>query len=228
MRHTKDRPLWLNIVTCFLSIVMYFIVAKIIATYLFQFIKNEVTCSIIGVGVYILILILVYYKDLSIEFKNYKKDFKNCIKKGFKYYFAGLLGMVFFNLLISITLKNISANESAVRELLYNNPILTMLEIMIIAPLSEEIMFRKSVWATTSNKWIFAIISGILFGGAHLITGGITFNTLVYILPYGSLGFVFALMDYETNSTFTSMTMHAFHNTMTGLLLLLVYSMGIM
>lgn len=228
MRHTKDRPQWLNIVTCFLSIVMYFIVAKIIAAYCFKFINNEVACSIIGVGVYILILIFVYYKDLAIEFNNLKKDFKNCIKKGFKYYFAGLLGMVFFNLVISITLKDISANESAVRELLYNSPILTMLEIMIIAPLSEEIMFRKSVWATTKNKWIFALISGILFGGAHLITGGITLSTLIYILPYGSLGFVFALMDYETNSTFTSMIMHAFHNTMTGLLLLLVYSMGIM
>lgn len=99
---------------------------------------------------------------------------------------------------------------------------------MLIAPLSEEMVFRKSLMPIFKNKWVYATICGLLFGGAHLLAGELTLINLIYLIPYGSLGFVFALMNKETNTTFSSITIHSIHNTFTGLLLLITYYMGVL
>jgi membrane protease YdiL (CAAX protease family) len=105
-----------------------------------------------------------------------------------------------------------------------------MISLSIIAPLNEELIFRKSLSTIIKNKYVFAICSGLLFGGAHLLTnvlsGSFVISDLIYLLPYSSLGVSFAIMNYETDSTFTSIFMHCIHNTCTGLLLLMVASMG--
>ena len=84
------------------------------------------------------------------------------------------------------------------------------------------------LYATIKNKWIYAIVCGLLFGGAHLLAGKFKLINLLYLIPYGSLGFVFALMNRETKTTFSSITMHCIHNTATGILLLVTYSMGVL
>ena len=138
--------------------------------------------------------------------------------------------MSFFNLLINVFLKNISSNEEQVREMLYHNVILAMISISIIAPILEELVFRKSLAPVIRNKWIYSIVSGLLFGSAHILTNfvqGIFVPTdLIYILPYGCLGFTFALMDYDNKSVYSSIIIHALHNTLTALLLLVTYFGG--
>ena len=179
-----------------------------------------------GPVLFIVVLYLMYFKDLNREAKTYKKTFKDSFYKGLKYYFIGLMAMIFFNLILSFITKGTSANESTVRDMLFSNPVYTMISIVIIAPLSEELIFRKSIAPLVKNKWIYATLCGLLFGGAHLLAGSFVWTDLLYIFPYGSLGFVFAIMDYETKSTFTSIVMHAIHNGLTGIMLLIVYYMG--
>jgi membrane protease YdiL (CAAX protease family) len=141
------------------------------------------------------------------------------------------MGMIFFNVIIAIFLGGVSSNESQVREMLYNNVFFTMISISIYAPLSEELIFRKSLRPLINNKWIYIIVSGLLFGGAHILTNFIqnTFvlTDLIYILPYGCLGAYFALMDYESKTTFSSIVIHALHNTCTACLLLAMYYGGL-
>ncbi len=226
MKYTEERD-WLVNFGLFVLAAICFVLIPIVLSLVLFFIKGN-AISLISNFAYIALVFWLYYKDLIREAKTYKANFKKCFGTGFKYYIAGLLAMVFFNLILSFIIKETSANENAVREMLYSSPIYTMISISIIAPLSEELFFRKSVGTLTKNKWIFALISGILFGGAHLLAGEITLSTLLYILPYGSLGFVFALMDYETKSTWTSIVIHSIHNTVTGILLLIVYFSGVM
>ena len=101
-----------------------------------------------------------------------------------------------------------------------------MIDISILAPLVEEIVFRKTINTIINNKWIGAIISGILFGMAHIMVNltSNTFNVtdLLYILPYAALGINFYLMDCEVKSTFGSIVIHGMHNFATGLLLITV------
>ena len=224
MKSTSERDWLVNFGLFVLSMILFILVPTIMALTLF-FIPSKLI-SLISSIVYILIIFLIYKNDLIKEFDTFKNNFKNCFKTGLKYYIGGLLAMVFFNMVISVVIKDVSANENAVRDMLFLSPVLTMLSIAITAPLSEELLFRKSVGTLTKNKWIFAVLSGFLFGGAHLLAGKFKLINLLFILPYGSLGFAFALMDHETKSTWTSVMMHAMHNTLTGIMLLSMYFSG--
>ena len=228
MKFSKDRSLLINILFFIISLLSIFLLPALLMIYFKSFIKDENILSIVCNIILIVYLYLMYYKDLNEEFKKYKNNFKSSFALGLKYYFVGLLAMIFSNLLISFIIKNISTNESIVRDTLYKNPIFTLISITIIAPLSEEIIFRKSLSPIIKNKWIYAFACGLLFGGAHLLAGPIHLVDLLYLIPYGSLGFVFALMDFETKSTWTSIVMHALHNGVTGIVLLLVYYSGVM
>ena len=226
MKYTSERKWYINLLWFFFTLIGMFVIPSYIYIGLNTIISNEIVCELLSNAIFIIILYIVYFKDLNKEFKTYKKKLSNNLKIGFKYYFVGLGLMLISNLIINLAIGNISANETLVREMLYSNPVYTFISIIIIAPITEEIIFRKSLMPLIKNKWIYALSCGLLFGGAHLISGPITLINLVYLIPYGSLGFVFALMNYETKTTFTSMTMHCVHNTITALLLLAVYFSG--
>ncbi len=224
-KESKSGRDWLTNAAFFILSAICFVLVPVIISLMFFFTASNVV-SLLSNIVYICIVFLIYREDLVNEGRRFKEHFKEHIKTGLKYYIAGILAMMFFNIVISLVIKDVSANESAVRELLFSSPIITMISISIMAPLSEEFLFRKSLSTLTKNKWVFAIISGLLFGGAHLIAGDFQLINLLYLLPYGSLGIVFALMDAETKSTWTSVTMHAIHNTITGIMLLALYFLG--
>ena len=227
--YSKDRPFAINLVITILCFIFMILVPSLIAIAL-QDVCNETIGSIIGDIVLIIIIYLVFFKDLNKEFKNYFGNFKDNFKKSFKLYILGFMGMVVCNLIILIFLKNISTNEEQVREMLYNNVALSLLNISIIAPILEELVFRKSLAPLFKNKWLYVIISGLLFGGAHILVnilqGTFVLVDLVYILPYACLGCSFALMDYNNKSTFPSMIIHALHNTFTAIILLITYFGG--
>lgn len=225
-KYSKERPLFENIIYFIIAFGGTFILPSLFATIIYCFIRNTKVASIIGNIMFIIVLYLMYKKDIDKEFETFRKKIKENFKVGFKYYFAGLMAMILFNLFISIVIKDISANESQVREMLFASPLYTMFSISIIAPLSEELTFRKSIDPLIKNKWIYSLFCGLLFAACHLVAGEYKLINLLYLLPYGSLGFSFALMDRETKTTFTSIMMHMIHNTFTGLLLLLTFKMG--
>ncbi len=232
MKCSKDRPWYINLLFCFICLVGIIVLPTIFSLMYSDFIKSETICSFLSEVTFVLILVLMYYEDLIKEAKTFKRDFKKSMKSSIKYYVMGIMSMIFFNLLITMILKNdISTNESQVREMLFNNTIYALINISIYAPISEEIIFRKSIQPLINNKWLYAFVCGVLFGGAHILTnvlgGTFVISDLIYILPYGSLGVAFALMDYENRSVFNSMTIHCLHNTMTALLLLSMFYLGV-
>ena len=227
-KYSKDRSFTANLILFILSLVGLLVIPSIIS--LFLRFKNVLFSTIIADFIYIGILYLMYRRDLNEEAKIYFKDFKNNFKYSFKIYILGYMAMIFFNLIIYMVLKDISSNETQVREMLYNNTFLTMINIVLIAPISEEIIFRKSLRPIFNNRWLYVIVSGLLFGGAHILTNIInnafTISDLLYVLPYGCLGASFALMDYNSKTTFSSMVIHCLHNTITAILLLITYFGG--
>ena len=153
-KYSKDRSFTVNLILSIFSFIGILIIPSLIYIGLSYFVKNALVANIIADVIFILILYLIYYKDLNEEFKIYNGKFKENFKYSFKIYLMGFMGMVFFNLIISMFLKNISSNESQVREMLYASPVFTMLTISIIAPVTEELVFRKSLQPVIKNKWI--------------------------------------------------------------------------
>ncbi len=171
----------------------------------------------------VLILIVLYYKELKKEFKTFKDNWKMNMDTAFKYWFLGLMIMCISNIAIGlITSLSTSSNEQAVQGLISSTPYLMLFTAGILAPIAEELTFRKGVSKIFKNKWIYATASGLIFGLLHVIGSGNILEYL-YVIPYGSLGFFFALTYYDTKSIYPSIIMHAIHNSALILLSIFAY-----
>lgn len=161
----------------------------------------------------VLILIILYFKELRKEFKTFKDNWKMNMDAAFKYWFLGLMIMCISNIAIGlITSLGTSSNEQAVQGLINSTPYLMLFTAGILAPIAEEITFRKGVSKIFKNKWVYATASGLIFGFLHVMGSSNPLEYL-YIIPYGSLGFFFALTYYDTKSIYPSIIMHAIHNS---------------
>lgn len=172
---------------------------------------------------FLVLLIGIYYKDLKDNLKKYFKcNLKNNIKTSIAYWLIGLGIMMASNYLIAIvTNGQLADNEEAVRSMVDIAPLYMAFQLIVYAPLSEELIFRRSFRDIFKNKWTFAIISGVVFGGLHAITSITDMVSLLYLIPYCSLGIVFGLLYYKTNNIFSTIVIHAIHNSMALVLYLL-------
>lgn len=174
--------------------------------------------------IFLLLIASIYKQEITKEFKAFftKKNILNNIKKSLKYWSIGMIIMISTNAIIALFTNNLAANEQAVREMIDKYPLYMAFQVMIYAPISEEIIFRKSIDKIFKNKYLYILISGLIFGGLHVISSITSLIDILYLLPYCSLGFVFALLYKNTNNNiFSTITAHAFHNTLALLLYLL-------
>lgn len=156
---------------------------------------------------------LIFNKKLVKDFKDIKVNHKKYYGENIKYWLIGLAIMGISNIFIGFVLKGgIAANEEAVREVFAVSPIYIYLSAIIYAPFVEELVFRQGIKNLIPNKYLFIIISGLGFGGLHVFGSVNNLVDLAYLIPYSSLGIVFAIMLHKTNNIFTSMGFHFLHN----------------
>lgn len=173
--------------------------------------------------VLLLILFLIFRKDIIKEWKKFKSNFLENIDTGIKYWLVGLAIMMGSNIIINIVMNlGQAANEQAVQQMISALPWLMFINAGIIAPCTEELIFRKSFRKAFPNKWLFVLISALVFGSLHVVTSMTSPIELLYIIPYGALGGAFAYMYQKTDTIFTSIAMHMFHNSALILLSILV------
>ena len=163
------------------------------------------------------------YKDYLIEkLKDFKNNYKKYLKIAIKYWTIGLCIMYIGNLLLhTFSPSKEAINENNVQGLIIASPILAMILTTIFAPINEEIIFRKSIQDIFKNKYIFIIVSGLIFGGLH-VTNSKTIYDFLYIIPYGALGSAFAYIVAETDNVYSSIIMHLMHNGILTLLSILI------
>lgn len=185
--------------------------------------KETVMLSTFSNIILLLILFLIFRKELIKEWKIFRQKFLENIDIGVKYWLIGLGIMMVSNIFINIIISlGRAANEQAVQEMISYLPWLMLINAGLIAPFTEEIIFRKCFKKAFPNKWLFIILSALVFGSLHVITSMTSAIELLYIIPYGALGAAFAYMYQKTDTVFTSITMHMFHNTSLILLSILV------
>lgn len=183
----------------------------------YQVVLYSFFCNII----YLIIIVFCYFKTLKKDFKPFFKNFANNFEEAFKYYFIGLGIMIFSNLIIIFVLNGgVGENEETVRSYVDIAPFLMLLEVSIYAPLAEELLFRKSIRDVVSNKWLYVLLSGFIFGALH-VTSLNSLIDLVYLIPYCSLGFAFSYIYAKSNNIYSTICIHAMHNTITIVLYLL-------
>jgi membrane protease YdiL (CAAX protease family) len=92
--------------------------------------------------------------------------------------------------------------------------------VCAIAPMAEEFFFRGFFFGTLRNMpirvggrnagpWVAAVLTGILFGFAHLGSAPAAF-----LVPLGFLGFVLCLIRWRTGSLYPCMALHSANNAL--------------
>ena len=170
---------------------------------------------------FMIIIYLIYIKEINHDFKTYFHNFDNNFKKSLKYYIIGYIIMIVSNILISIFFTNAKAgNEEIVRSLIDKYPLYMFFSVSIYAPFVEEIIFRKCIYDIIYSfknnkytKYIYIISSGLLFASMHIIDVSSNPVDYLYIIPYLGLGIAFAALYQKTVNIFSTITMHSMHNT---------------
>jgi membrane protease YdiL (CAAX protease family) len=85
-----------------------------------------------------------------------------------------------------------------------------ILLIVIAAPISEEVCFRGMLFGGLRERWpriAAALISGLIFGGLHALTG------LSAVPPLIAFGFILALLYEKTGSIVPGILLHMLNNS---------------
>ncbi len=214
-----------RIILSLIVILSVFFVPTFLSKILYSIgIHNKNFILIIYMPIYIILISLVYLKELKKEFIIFKKNFKKCLDEGFKYWFLGFFIMIVSNIIINLLIfkGQIAPNEALNRREILSNPIFYTISAVLLGPLLEELIFRKSLDKIFNNVIIYAVVSGFLFGFAHASADLSNPLYLLYIIPYGVLGASFAIMNYKTKTVFTSIAIHSIYNLIVCILLLIV------
>lgn len=171
----------------------------------------------------LLLLLLIYWKDLVKEFKTFIKPILENINTGFICWGIGLFIMFASNgILVSIFHSEGANNEVLVREMVAAYPLMMGLNVCLLAPFIEEIVFRKTLKDIFHHRSFYVMASFLAFGLAHVASMATSLVDWLYIIPYGALGGVFAYADHKTDTIFTSILFHMIHNTLVFCLLLIL------
>lgn len=177
---------------------------------------NETLSILLSIVIEILtvsVILLLMSKRITKDFKDLKKNHKKYFKEYFKYYLIGLAVMYISNAILMFGFDaGISGNEESIRSLLGIHPIYIYLSAVIIAPSVEELVFRGAIKNIIPNKILFILVSGLVFGGLHLVGNISNVVDLLYIIPYSALGIVFAYIYSKTDNIFVTMLLHTMHN----------------
>lgn len=166
----------------------------------------------------ILLIALINKNKLKKNLIDIKNNYKEYYSKYLKFYIYALIIMIISNILINGLTNSIPGNEETIRTTLNKAPLYMCFSAVIFAPFTEEMVFRNSIKRIITNKQTFIIVSGLIFGGLHVIGNINTIYDLLYIIPYSTPGIAFAIMLEKTDNIFVPMGIHFLHN---GLLMAL-------
>lgn len=195
----------------------------------YSFIKQNLLMLACEMIVFI-IVVFIFRKTLINDFKDFKNNFKNYIKIILKYFLIGIGIMVVTNFLINYVLfkGSIPVNEQLNRDSLVKLPVYSIITLVILGPISEEIIFRANFKNSIKNDKLFLIITSLLFGAMHLLAYfdslqsiSSSWQQLLYLIPYTGLGFVFGYVYNKTKNIYSAIIAHMLTNILSvGIILL--------
>ncbi len=203
-----------------LVICSYFVLQVIfIIPFVFLLVGNKIQESTIYLFVFLGMAItysVAYRKTIIDNIKDLKKNYKSIFKTTIKYWLIGLGIMLVSSLIIGLIGIGDTANQDTNINLFKEAPIIQAFTAIILAPIIEELVFRRSFKNFTNNKILFALVTGLIFGGIHIVSSISSLKDLamfIHIIPYSSVGIALGLAYKEHNNIIGTMAIHALHNT---------------
>lgn len=233
---TKIKNILKNKYTIFTGVLLLFFfssIFQIIPIKIFNITSKTVTenqkiyLTLFSNSVLLIILALIFKKSLIEDFKKLKKNFSEIFEKSLVIWIIGLTFMAVFNILINkFSPNSVAGNEESLKSMISINPFIMLLSTSFFAPLIEELVFRKNFRNAFKNNIAFVLISGLIFGGLHVVLSVESAYDYLYIFPYCSLGIAFSYLYYKTDNVYSPIMMHMIHNFLITLLNIYALRMG--
>ncbi len=164
--------------------------------------------------IYVSILIFMFRKEIKNGLKDLKNHFQERSLTAVTCWMIGCVIMTVSSIIINALFKNgIANNEALVRKQIQLAPLYMLFTCSIVAPIFEEMVFRRAFRGLIRNNWLFIILSGASFGLLHIIGSYNSPVDLLYVIPYGSMGCCFAYMLVKTKNITLPIIVHMLHNT---------------
>lgn len=161
----------------------------------------------------ILFIFLLFKKEIVHMWKDFYENRDKYFKKYFKYWFLILVLMAFSNGIITLINKaEISNNQEAINDMFKRLPIYTYILSVFLAPIIEELVFRFCFMKIFNNKYLYMILSGIIFGLFHIIGSFESAYDFLFLVPYSIPGLIFAYILYDSKNIFNTIWLHFVHN----------------
>lgn len=158
----------------------------------------------------LIIILLLMRRDLQAPVREDAADTGGIILWSIGGFFLALASQI-IAVNIEVNLLNIesgSENTAIIMEIARQTPLFIIIPA-IIAPIIEELIFRKIIFGTfykRMNFFVAAIASSLIFGIIHM--------ELEHLLIYTSMGFVFAYIYVRTKRIIVPIIVHMALNTM--------------
>lgn len=195
---------------------------------LFENIKT-LYCAIQFVSYIPVLVIIIYFlrEDFVRDFKSFKKDVGRNLKIiGLSFIGMYVLMMVVSNIYDALKIEGSSVNENTIN-LLLDSPgkWLMILSVTVLAPIVEEVIFRKLMIDTCEVKFrlhpaIVIAISTLIFSLIHVSD----IESLKFIFQYIALALPICLAyHYSNNNIFVTIIVHVINNLLSVLMVTVIW-----
>lgn len=198
---------------------------------------NLIIYLILAIG-----LVLIYYKTIKNDYKRVKnthKAFYFVLYAIFYMFIIQIFSNAIYLKLIQGVAINQSENQSAINSItsLPLGFLLMAPATVILAPIVEELIFRRSFFNVFKNKWVALIISSTIFGLMHVTTTYTYLRAyypqlqsfgymLAFGIPYFVSGFIFGFTYIKSNKNILApIALHMLNNyiaTIASIIIILI------
>ncbi len=170
-----------------------------------------VTVSVLATSALMILFLFFwsfFHKEYWTIFDRPRASFLKIIGWGVVGFVAAMIGQVVVNVLTQFFVGEVTSSENttSLLEQVALSPLFAI-TIVIVAPLTEEIVFRRAIFGelyVRTNYFIAATISGIIFAAAHM--------DFTHIFSYLVPAYVFAYVYMKSRSLLAPMIGHFLMN----------------
>ena len=224
-----------NIFKLIISFVLFFNLSLVIA-YIFKLVGInysdfnyiDYACLNTFIELIMFVVVLLFYKKyLKKDLVLFKLNKKDYIKKIISYFLIFLVvkyGVTLFSSLLLVMLGSdlvTSENQETVVTLAKTLPFMMMISTSLLAPFVEEGIFRLGIKKVINNKYLFILVSGLIFGFMHIFPTELPlYVALIESLNYVTVGLLLAYIYNETDNIYVVVIIHALNNLLSMLMIL--------
>ncbi len=177
-------------------------------------INNSILMIFIADLIFLFISVLLYKKDLMIDFYKLKKNYN--IKKIIKIIIKNLILIFCINIIISFIASFFTGDIeelNSIQNLVNESIPYLIFKSLIFSPIAETILFQKSIKSITNSKVLYMLSSTLIFVLMNIAYMDFSSCFFIFdIIGYFSMALVFSYMYIKNDNIFPIMITKFLYN----------------